>query len=160
MTTRFLSLATGIVILDVYLQSQLSSSDPLFYFVSSNQLVNVGFILLALVMVNVSFKRQFSSWYSYASCASAAAVLSIVGLLGILFSDVDNFMSNLLLPLNYLFILEGGVVLGLCALTYQHAPAPARIREYDWSQLTGRFAFLVPKLPHSPTPSRRTTRLA
>ena len=160
MTTRFLSLATAIVILDVYLQSQLSSSDPLFYFASNNLLINAGLILMAVLMVNVSFKTKFRSWYGYAGCATAAIILSFIGLMGILFSDVDNFLSNVLLPLNYLFILEAGVVFGLCALTYEHAPAPARVREFEWSRLTAKLAFLIPKIPHSPTPTGRRTGLA
>jgi hypothetical protein len=152
MTTRFLSLATAIVTLDVYLQSRLSSTDPLFYFTSNNLAVNTAFILLAALMVSVSFRPKFKTWYGYAGCAAAGLFLCTLGTIGILFSDVDNFLSNILLPLNYLIILEAGVVLGLCALTYQHEPAPAKIRAYDFVHLMNRFAFLAPKIPHSPTP--------
>jgi hypothetical protein len=88
MTTKFISLATAIVLLDVYLQSQLSSSDPLFLFASNNFAVNAGLLILGGLMVAVSFKDKFRYWWSFVGCSLLAVVCGTIGVIGTFFSNV------------------------------------------------------------------------
>ena len=149
MTIKFISLASAIVTLDVYLQSQLHSNDPLFLFASNNLLVNVGLVILAALVVAVSFKSKFSNWISYLACCVLAACLVTIGVMGTFFSDFIYSFPSILLPLDYMLILEAGVVTGLCALTYKHQPIPYRLSRLKFH--FPKYAFPVLKIPHSPT---------
>ena len=155
MTTKFISLATGIVALDVYLQSQLHSGDPLFLVVSSNLAINMIMVVLAALAVSVSFRKHFSNWYSYAATASAAGLLLIIGGAGMFLSNVLYMLPPAILPLNYIMMLQCGIVLAASALSYQHAPRPASVRLPSTAFLSN-IAFPVPKISHSPLAGRTT----
>jgi uncharacterized membrane protein len=152
MTTKFISLATGIVTLDVYLQSQLHSNDPLFLLVSNNLAVNMLMVVLAAVAISVSFRKRFSSWYSFAATAALAAIFLTVGAAGILFSGFTYSLWMVFLPLNYMMLISFGTVLGICALSYQHAPRPESAR-WPLPVLPARLASPMPKISHSPLSS-------
>ena len=156
MTTKFISLITGLVSLVVYLQSQLSSNDPLFSLTSSSFIVNLLMLILAATAITVSFKTSFRSWYSYAGSALAAIALCFVGIAGIFFPNLVYFFWNILLPLNYMVMLECGVVFGLSCLTYKHATRPQSLRLPEPSSLTAKLHAVLPdsKIPHSPQSSR------
>lgn len=153
MIRKFISLATAIVILDVYLRSQLYSNDPLFLFASNKLAINIGMVLLAGAVVTVSFRNKFKNWLSFAAVAALAVILSVVGMVGIFLSNMVYSFSNILLPLDYMFMLESGIVLGICALSYEHAPSPYRFKLPEPAALLSKFAFPVPKFPQSPTPA-------
>jgi hypothetical protein len=149
MTRKFISLAMVIVTLDVYIRSQLHPNDPLFLFISNTTAVNIGMVLLVGLVVAVSFKDHFRSWIGYAGSAALALILTSAGIAGFFSSGFSYWLSGLILPLNSLMILEAGVILGICALSYPH---PARLR-IPLPQLIPRLAFLVPRIPHSPLPN-------
>jgi len=151
MTRKFISLATAIVTLDVYLRSQLYSNDPLFLFASSGLAINIGMVAIAACAVAVSFMNRFKSWYSYAACTAAAVLFIVGGLAGAMLSDVAYAFSNLLLPLDYLFILQAGIVGGLCSLSYKHASMPFQIKTPNLAGWLNKIVLPVPKIPHSPT---------
>ena len=154
MVTKFISLATGIVTLDVYLQSQLYSSDPLFLFASSNLAVNVLLVGLMGLAVYFSFIKRFKSWYSFAACSAMAILTGALGLAGTFFSSVTYWLPNLIMPLDYMILLEAGVIFGLCSLSYSHAEAPFEIRLPKLSALTAKFDFRFPRIPRSTGPAR------
>lgn len=149
MITKFISLATAIVTLDVYLQSQLSSNDPLFSFISNNLAANMLMVTLAAAAVAVSFRKRFDSWYGYAAASAGAAMLIIVGGGGFFFSGFLPSLWMVALPLNYLLMLEFGVIMGVCALSYKHQPRPASAR-LPRPPLPFKLAFPVPRIPHFP----------
>jgi hypothetical protein len=152
MVRRLVSLAMGVFILDVYIRSQLTPNDPLFLFVSANAAINTGLILLSYLLIIVSFSRKFANWFSYAGCAILAVVLLIVGGLGLfpgLFSQY--WISNNLLPMDSMLVLEAGVILALCSLTYEHAAQPEWLKNFNLAAWRRWFAFPAPKIPHSPT---------
>jgi hypothetical protein len=155
MTTKFISLATAIVLLDVYLQSQLSSSDPLFLFASNNFAVNAGLLILGGLMVAVSFKDKFRYWWSFVGCSLLAIVCGTIGVIGTFFSNVLYSFPNVLLPLDYMFLMQAGVVFGICSLSYQHVKVPYKLRLPQLSALFHNFAFPVPKALHSPNSTSR-----
>lgn len=154
MTTKFISLATGIVFLDVYLRSQLYSSDPLFLFASSNTLVNAGLLALIAVMVAVSFKDKFHHWWSFAGCTAAAIILGIIGLVGLFFSDIWYPFPQILQPLDYMLLIEAGAVFGICSLSYRHSRAPFKLSWPQPTVLLNNLAFPVPKALQSPHGTR------
>lgn len=154
MTIKFISLATGIVFLDVYLRSQLYSSDPLFLFASSNSLVNVGLLALIAVMVAVSFKDRFRRWWSFACCTAAAIILGVIGVIGLFFSDTWYPFPQILQPLDYMLLMEAGAVFGICSLSYRHARAPFKISWTQPAALLNNLAFPVPKALQSPHGNR------
>lgn len=152
MTTKFISLATGIVILDVYLQSQLSSSDPLFLFASNSFAVNAGLLILTCLMVGVSFRPQFKRWWSFTAVAGLAIILGLLGMIGLFFGNMPYSFPQVLMPLDYMFLLEASVVFGICALTYKHQPVPYKLSLPKPAALLNKFGLPVPKIPHSPSP--------
>jgi hypothetical protein len=156
MTTKFISLASAIVTLDVYLQSQLYSSDPLFSFASDNILVNLGLVILAALTVAVSFRKKFRSWISYLSCVIAAVGFGTLGFMGAFFGNLLYSFPNVLQPLDSMFLMEAAVVFGLCALTHEHEPLPFGVRLPKVSVPLPNFAFPVLKIPHSPTSFTRS----
>ena len=147
MTRKFISLAMVIVTLDVYIRSQLHPGDPLFLFISSTTAVNIGMVLLVGLVVAISFKDRFRSWIGYAGTAALAFFLASVGFAAFFSSGFSYWLSGVLLPLNSLMILEAGVILGLCALSYPHPARPVSV-----PQLIPRLVFLIPRIPHSPLP--------
>lgn len=116
-----------IVSLYVYLQSRLNPSDLLFLFISNNLVVNTLFVLLAAIALKISFMKQRLGWFAFAGFTSLAVILCGIGGIGFMFSDVNNSFTNFLLPLNYIMLLMGGIVMGISALSYKHAAAPQSI---------------------------------
>ena len=153
MSTKFISLATGIVTLDVYLQSQLHSNDPLFLLVSNNLAVNMLMVVLAALAIAASFKTRFVSWYTYAATSALAAALLTVGAAGIFFSGFTYSLWMVFQPLNYMLLMAFGSVLGVCSLAYKHDPRPANLR-LPLPALPFKPVFPVPKISHSPLSSR------
>lgn len=160
MITKFISLATAIVTLDVYLQSQLSSNDPLFLLISNNIAVNMLMVSLAAIAVAVSFRKRFASWQGYALVSALAATLVILGAAGTFFSGFIYSLWTIFLPLNYLMMLEFGVVLGLCSLTYKHTPRPQNAPRLSRPRLAQSFkpVLPVPKTSHFPLGGRTSAQ--
>ena len=157
MTTRFISLATAIVLLDVYLRSQLSSNDPLFLFASNNIAVNAVLLVIVVFMVMLSFSKKFKHWWSFAGCSAAAVLLGGLGITGFLFGQLFYGFPQIMLQLDYMFLIEAGVVFAICSLTYKHPPMPARLRLPKVTiPSLARFEFPVPKIPHPPNTGNRS----
>jgi hypothetical protein len=152
MSRKFISLATALVTLDVYLRSQLSSNDPLFLFASNKLIINAGLMMLTAFVVALSFREEFKGWLSYIACIVAAALFAAFGIMGFFFSDSNYPLSNFLLPFDCLILLESSVVMGICCLTYSHAKVPASHKLLSlWLAIYKlRFIFPIPKIPHSP----------
>jgi hypothetical protein len=160
MTIKFISLATGIVFLDVYLQSQLYSNDPLFLFASNNPFVNAGLLVIVALMVAVSFKDRFQKWWTYLGCAALAAVFGSLGVLGLLFGNISYSFPQVLLPMDYMFLTEAAIVFGIACLSYRHQEVPARMRLPNPVAIISKFVLPVPKIPQSPNSRSRRTQTA
>jgi hypothetical protein len=133
MTRKFLSLATAIGILYVYLQSQLHSDDALFLVTSPNFAVNIALLGLAASAVGVSYKDKFKMWESYLVNSLVGGVLLFIGLIGVVYTSLDNYFSGLLNPLDYFIILELGIIYGIFSLTYSHPPVKLKKLTYSYS---------------------------
>ena len=132
MVTKLLSLAAAITTLDLAARGQMDPGSPVYLFASSLLWVNIVLVVLVGLSVAVSFKSKsrFSSWYSYAACAALASFLIILGGLGVFYSNFRLDGWDLLLPLNYLMLLECGVMLAISSLSYRHPKRPAAVTEY------------------------------
>lgn len=128
MLRRLISLAMLILTLDVYMRSLLYPHDILFYFAASGTAVNVTMLVIVGLAAAVSFRGRFSSWWAYAASAMAAIALCLIGFFSLFTVGIDSWLSGVIPPLNALMVLEAGVVLGICALSYQHAPRPASVK--------------------------------
>jgi hypothetical protein len=133
MTRKFLSLATAIGILYVYLQSQLHSDDALFLVTSSNFAVNIALLGLAAAAVGVSFKDKFKMWESYLANMVMGVTLLFVGSIGVIYTSLDNYFSGLLKPLDYFIIIELGIIYGIFSLTYSHPPVKLKKLTHSYS---------------------------
>jgi hypothetical protein len=122
MIRRFLSLATAIGILYVYLQSQLHSDDALFLVASPNFVVNIVLLSLSVIAVGISYKDKFRLWESYLASSVLGAILLFIGFAGVIYSSLDNHFAGLLKPLDYFILLELGIIYGIMSLTYNHPP--------------------------------------
>lgn len=151
MIRKFVSLVTLIVATDMLVQSRFQYNEPIFVFTSSNLAVNLITLLLVVLTVLICFKSKFKTWLAYAACAGLAVLTLFVGWLGFWFSNVGYWFQGTLLPFNYMMILECGVCLGLCALSYKHGRRPANLKLYlmdAWASWAGR----LPRL-HLPRPT-------
>ncbi len=158
MVTKSISLVTGLVSLDVFLRSQLSSNDPLFLFVSSGLIVNLLMVGLSAAAIYVSYRKKFSNWYAYMLCSALAFLFVGTGFLGIFYSDYIHSVWSSLLPLNYILMMQTGIVFGICSLSYNHADMPANVRQRlnNLPQLPKLNLVLpVPKTLHPPNSFRR-----
>ena|SRR5579884_2004640 len=158
MVTKSISLATAIVSADVFLRSRLYSSDPLFLFISNEWAANVLMLVLAAAAVYLSFRKKFSSWFGFAACTINAVLFVAIGFLGVFYSDYIHSLWSAMLPLNYILMMQTGIVFGICALSYDHADMPVYIRQRlpslpDLPRPV--FAFPVPKTLHPPLFFRR-----
>jgi hypothetical protein len=158
MTTKLISLVTGLATLAVYLQSQLSSNDPLFLLVSNSLVINVLMVALAAAGIAVAFREKFDSWQSYLASSLLGAGLIIIGVAGLGITSL-TYAWDALLPLNYVMMLQVGIVLSICNLSYRHQPVPRALRPTVWlpKALKYRPVFPAPKIPHSPSMARRST---
>ncbi|HET7528851.1 MAG TPA: hypothetical protein VFJ84_01320 [Candidatus Saccharimonadales bacterium] len=160
MILKSISLVTGLVTLDVYLQSQLSSNGPLFYLVSDNTIINILMILLAAAGVLVTFRGRFKSWYGYMACLSLGAIMILMGLAGVFFDSLIYSFWSVFSPLNYALLLEYGIIFSICSLAFKHAKRPKDVRlalSPAYLLLRLKLALPVPKIPHFPPLSRRET---
>jgi len=133
MVRRFLSLATAIGILYVYLQSQLHSDDALFLVTSSNIAVNIAMLSLAVVGVRLSYKDKFKAWETYLANNIIGGVLLFIGLAGVIYTSLDNYFSGAIKPLDYFILLELGIIYGIIGLTYSHPPVKLKKLTYNYS---------------------------
>ena len=151
MVRRLVSLAMEVFLINIYIRSQLSPHDPLFVFVSGNMALNIGLIMMGYVVTAVSFSRRFKSWAAWAACSVLAGLLLGVGFFGLFPGLLGNYwLTNNLLPMDSMMVVEGGVILALCALTYGHAARPAWTKQLNWQFLIKKLAIPAPKTFHSP----------
>jgi len=133
MLRRFLSLATAIGILYVYLQSQLHSDDALFLVTSSNIVLNLALLSLACWAVRISYKNKFKAWESYLATVIIGGLLSFIGTAGVIYTGIANYFSGLIKPLDFFIILEIGVIYSLIGLSYAHPPVKLKTLSYNYS---------------------------
>jgi hypothetical protein len=126
MVKKSLSLVTAIAIAYVYLESQLQPGDALFLVTSSNIAVNAGLAAIACTGVYISFLDRFKYQQTYAAAVASAVMLSTLGLFGVMYSGFGNNFGGVIKPLDYLIILQLGVVLSIGVLTSQ--PATRRLQ--------------------------------
>lgn len=120
MTRKLLSLATATAIVYVYLQSRLHSEDALFLVISSSPLVNLVLLAIAGLAVRLAFNNSFSSVVSYCFGLILAITLSVVGIAGLAYSSIDNYFGGLVKPLDYVVLLQLGVIFSLSLLSSGH----------------------------------------
>ncbi len=154
MTRKLLSLVTAIGIAYVYLQSQLHSGDALFLIASDSLAVNFGLLILAASVLYVGFIGQFKAWYTYLSTALSSVVLSAWGLIGVVYAGASNNFTGIIKPLDYMIMLQVGIIFGICALSYRHQPLslvmPKLIRRRAVLRLNRGLENLMPTPASSP----------
>lgn len=132
MVTKLVSLSAAITALDLAARSRLDPGAPVYYFASSHLWVNILLIAIVGLSVAVSFKAKsrFSSWYSYAGISSLSVLLIVLGGLGVFYGNFRLDGWDLLLPLDYLMLLECGIVLAISALSYRHPKSPPEVASF------------------------------
>ncbi len=148
MIQKGISLSTGTAILSVYLWSQLHPNDALFLFASANLLVNILMVGLAALLVRVSFMDKFQTLWGYKLAAGGAVFCLLIAAAGLIFSGLNYRVYGVFGPLDFLLLAEAGIILSLCALTYEHLPY-----EFRWPR------FKLPRVA-LPRPSPNFPRLA
>lgn len=159
MIKKAISLVTAIGILYVYLLSQLRSGDALFLITSDSLAVNASLVVIACACVYVCFAERFKHWQTYAACLSAAVLLSTLGLVGVVYTSIDNYFAGVIKPLDYLVLLQTGIIFGISALSNQHQPIPAKLPRYNrvsFIRFKQRLAGLMPE-PEVSVPTRTSS---
>lgn len=145
MTVRFISLLTGLGVLDVYLQSLYRSSDPLFLFISNNKGVLLTQLLLAVIVVAISFKKSFRYRLSHLVCYGLALALGTFGLVGMVDAQLTNALYNWVKPVDFMISLDYAVCLGICALSFKCANLRLPVRNLVFL-LASPFAVRLPRM--------------
>lgn len=128
MIIKAISLVMAAVIVGVYQLSRLDSGGVLFLFISSNLLVNIGLVALSAILVRLSFmKKKFTRRTSFAATAAGAVLFGLFGAGAIIFPSLDYRLYDVLKPMDYLIFIEAAIILGVCALTYQHQPLNLKV---------------------------------
>jgi hypothetical protein len=119
----------------VYLQSQLESNDALFLFISSSLAVNILMVALSCATVWLSFQPKFKSGRLYLAVLYSAVALCAIGAIGVFSAGLDRYFFDVIKPLNYMLMLEAGIIFSLCALTYEHPKVDLRLPSFDTARL-------------------------
>jgi hypothetical protein len=143
MTLKLVSIFTGLGVLDAFLENLYRPSDLLFLFISNNPVMELLRFSLVAFLLLLSFKKKFWHFMSYAVCAGAAIVLSGIGLLGIMDMHFASYVFNVVKPVDFILFLEAGVMMGMCALSYEHADFRMPFRH----QLTVLASLVAHELP-------------
>lgn len=98
-------------------QSLLDSNSFLFLFAGSSLWINLLIIFLSFIVVLVSYKRKFSGYLTYQSMLILAAALIIFGVSGILISQITYYLYSYFGVLDYIVMLECGLILAFATLT-------------------------------------------
>lgn len=122
MTQKTISLFTAAGILAAYLWSQLQPSGALFLLMSPNTAINVGWLVAAALMVRLSFTDRFKTQSGYIITAALSALAILIGGIGLFASGFNYLFFSWFGPIDFLLLAQLGVILGICALSYQHQP--------------------------------------
>jgi hypothetical protein len=131
MTRKFLSLAMVISTAYLCLQGRLHSDDALFSITSDKLAVNLVLLMFAGLAAYLSFRDKFKYWQTYLATVICAILFGVVGLAGLAYMSIDNYFGAIIMPLDYVILLEIGVVCGICALAYEHDPVPLSMPVYN-----------------------------
>lgn len=159
MTIKFLSSTTAIGMLYVYLQSQLHSGDALFLVASSNVVINLLLLAVAGLAVKLSFSDKFQTWWSFLIAGIGSMLAVVVGLVGVIYTSFDNLFSGAFLPLDYLILLQLGVIYGLISVAYSHPPVNFKLPSYQYSIALARTKQQITSVMNRPIviPGRRSS---
>ena len=146
MTTKALSLVTASGLAYIILQSQLHSDDALFLVVSGNLVINLGLGAIAGLAIYLSCIKKFRYSQTYIATAAAAIALCAVGFFGFAYSGMANYFG-IIKPLDYVILLQLGIIFGLFSLSYKHPAAAlnkARFKK-DYLRYRRRITAALPK---------------
>ncbi|HET6864169.1 MAG TPA: hypothetical protein VFH37_03165 [Candidatus Saccharimonadales bacterium] len=122
MTQKAISLSTAVAILVAYLWSQLQPNDALFSLMSANTALNIGLLALAALMVRLSFLNSYKTKSAYVLTVCGAIAAIAVSAIGLMANTYNFNFLNWLGPLDFLVVGQVGIILSICALSYQHQP--------------------------------------
>jgi hypothetical protein len=143
MTNKIISsviLTTSIVF------SILAAANPnnlLFLFASSNDVISISRLILAVGMVLLSFKGLVNNKEMKLAVKYLGLVLILFGGLSMLITPLGSAIYNYVKLLDVMIIAEAGVIFTSCAITLPQVPAKAPARRKKAATATAS-----PKLRH------------
>ena len=159
MTQKAISLSMAAGILVAYLWSQLQPSGGLFLLMSSNMAVNVFWLILAGLIVRLSFTTKFKTDLGYGLTAGGAMLSLLIGGFGLLAASFNYSFYSWFGPLDFLLLTEAGIIMALCALSIQHRPVKLKtLISRQWlKQQLPKPSFALPRLAVHTTRHPRTS---
>jgi hypothetical protein len=112
--------------------------------------------LLALLAVYLSFIKRFKSLQAYLAMLAVAIGLCVIGFAGFVYSGIDYYFG-IIKPLDYVILLQLGVIFGIYILSYQHPAANLKALSLSQSYLKFKRTLLKP-LPKPSAAINRTHR--
>ncbi|MBA3757998.1 hypothetical protein H0X09_04035 [Candidatus Saccharibacteria bacterium] len=116
MINKLISVVTLVGLIAVVLMARADSSDPLFYFLSLDPGATMLKITLVFGMLLMAFKNSFSSSNLRSSMAVFGLSLVTVGTAGLFMPTFGNAIYDFLKPLDFLLLVESGLVYSAAAL--------------------------------------------
>lgn len=149
MFVKFVSLATLICSVAISSADFKDPTDPLFFIVSGGAVLGIVRILFSLALVVLTFVRLPKIKSFRIGLAIFGLPLMILGLVGLVTNSFDYAWYGLIKPLDYLLIIETGIVMNVLALQPQQQPV--RI-SWQWARnqalLISAFKLRLHKLRH------------
>jgi hypothetical protein len=126
MLTKAMSFGAAAVVFIIYQWSMLRPNDALFLFVSNNLVTNILLVALTTGAVRLAFLKRIKQRSAYIGLMAASVSLAVVGLVGILSSGFAYAFFSVFGMLDFVILLEVGIVFSLCALSVEHQPVRLR----------------------------------
>jgi len=118
MTIKITAIMASVCAVLLYVFAIAFPSDPYFYVISSDLAVVIGRLILAGVLLRLAFKNSFVTSSGHRICAVLSVLLVAFGIAGIIVPPLTYSLFTLFKPMDYLFMIESGIVFGLTSLTY------------------------------------------
>lgn len=119
MTIKVTAITVSVCVVLLYILATLFPNDPYFYLISSNSAVSIGRLIVAAGLINLAFKKKFTTGYGHRLAAGLAIAAVGFGMAGIVIPPMTYSLFNYFKPMDYLFLIESGVIYGLAAASYE-----------------------------------------
>lgn len=125
MTIKVTAVLTFACAVLLYVLSALSPNAPYFYLISGGIALAMIRLALAALALALAFQTRFSTVYGQTLAGLSGAALLVFGTVGIMIPAIDYTLFNYIKPLDYIFLMQLGVLFSLAALS--HRPGNRRM---------------------------------
>jgi hypothetical protein len=118
MTIKVTAITVSVFAMVLYILGAAFPNDPYFDLISSNLIVGIGRLLVAGILLRLALKGRFAAQAGPYIARGAGLALIVLGLIGIVVAPVTYALFSLIKPMDYVFLMQTGIIFCLASLTY------------------------------------------